>query len=108
MVPVHFVFAQEVSSAKAEIGDKVPLTLADDLVFNGTVLARKGASAFVNIIQNAYDAMISDRPYRKGMTQNEGRDAVVKEAGKTFDPDVVKAFESAFRKQRLEIPEVMV
>jgi putative nucleotidyltransferase with HDIG domain len=59
-------------------------------------------------VADAYDAMISDRPYRKGITATEGRDTIVKEAGKTFDPDVVKAFESAFRKQRLEIPEVMV
>jgi Chitobiase/beta-hexosaminidase C-terminal domain len=51
VVPVYFVFAQEVTSAKAEIGDKVPLTLADDLVFNGTTLARKGAPASVSIIQ---------------------------------------------------------
>ena len=51
VVPVRFVFAQEVTSAKAEIGDKVPLTLADDLVFNGTTLARKGALASVSIIQ---------------------------------------------------------
>lgn len=51
VVPVHFVFAQEVTSAKAEIGDKVPLTLADDLVFNGTTLAPKGAPASVSIIQ---------------------------------------------------------
>jgi Chitobiase/beta-hexosaminidase C-terminal domain len=51
VVPVRFVFAQQVTSAKAEIGDKVPLTLADDLVFNGTTLARKGATATVSIIQ---------------------------------------------------------
>jgi hypothetical protein len=51
VVPVHFVFAQEVTSAKAEIGDKIPLTLADDLVFNGATLARKGASATVSIMQ---------------------------------------------------------
>ncbi|HET6930065.1 MAG TPA: chitobiase/beta-hexosaminidase C-terminal domain-containing protein [Candidatus Acidoferrum sp.] len=51
VVPVHFFFAQEVTSAKAEIGDKVPLTLADDLVFNGATLARKGAPASVSIIQ---------------------------------------------------------
>jgi putative nucleotidyltransferase with HDIG domain len=59
-------------------------------------------------LADAYDAMISDRPYRKGVTPIEGRDAIVKGAGTTFDPSVVKAFESAFRKQRLEIPEVMV
>lgn len=51
VVPVHFVFAQQVTSAKAEIGDKVPLTLADDLVFNGATLARKGAPATVSIVQ---------------------------------------------------------
>jgi hypothetical protein len=51
VVPVHFVFAQEVTSAKAEIGDKIPLTLAADLIFNGATLARKGAPAFVSIMQ---------------------------------------------------------
>jgi hypothetical protein len=50
VVPVQFVFKQAVSSASAEIGDKVALTLAEDLVFNGTTLARKGASASVSII----------------------------------------------------------
>jgi HD-GYP domain-containing protein (c-di-GMP phosphodiesterase class II) len=52
--------------------------------------------------------MISDRPYRKGMPPIEGRDAIIKSEGSDFDPTVVKAFEAAFRKQRLEIPEVMV
>jgi len=42
------------------------------------------------------------------MTLLEGRDEILKGAGSDFDPAVVKAFESAFRKQRLEIPEVMV
>ena len=51
VVPVHFVFAQEVTSSKAEIGDKIPLTLADDLIFNATTLAHKGAAGSVSIIQ---------------------------------------------------------
>jgi putative nucleotidyltransferase with HDIG domain len=59
-------------------------------------------------VADAYDAMISDRPYRKGITPIEGRDAILKGVGSTFDPSVVKAFESAFRRQRLEIPEVLV
>jgi HD-GYP domain-containing protein (c-di-GMP phosphodiesterase class II) len=52
--------------------------------------------------------MISDRPYRKGMSPIEGRDAILKGVGSDFDPSVVKAFESAFRKQRMEVPEVLV
>jgi putative nucleotidyltransferase with HDIG domain len=59
-------------------------------------------------VADAYDAMISDRPYRKGMTPIEGRDEILRGIGSDYDPAVVKAFESAFRKQRLEIPEVMV
>ena len=59
-------------------------------------------------VADAYDAMISDRPYRKGVTAIEGREAILKGSGSAFDPVVVHAFESAFRKQRLEIPEVMV
>ena len=59
-------------------------------------------------VADAYDAITSDRPYRKGDTPMEGRDAIVKGAGSSFDPAVVRAFESAFRKQRLEISEVLV
>lgn len=59
-------------------------------------------------VADAYDAMISDRPYRKGSTPIEGRDAILKGAGTTFDPTVTRAFESAFRKQKLEIPDVLV
>jgi len=50
-IPVRLLFAKDVSSKTAEIGDRIPLTLADDLVVNGAAIARKGASAFVTIIQ---------------------------------------------------------
>lgn len=50
-VPVQLLFAQDVSSKTAEIGDKILLTLADDLTVNGSVIARKGASATVTVIQ---------------------------------------------------------
>ncbi len=59
-------------------------------------------------VADAFDAMTSDRPYRKGVTPIEGRDAILKLAGSDFDPSVVKAFESAFRRQKLEIPDVLV
>jgi putative nucleotidyltransferase with HDIG domain len=59
-------------------------------------------------VADAYDAMISDRPYRKGLLPFDARDAIVKSAGAEFDPLVVKAFENAFHKQKLEIPEVLV
>ena len=59
-------------------------------------------------VADVYDALVSDRPYRKGISPFEARDTITKAAGKDFDPRVVKAFETAFRKQRLEVPEVLV
>ena len=59
-------------------------------------------------VADVYDAMVSDRPYRKGISPFEARDTISKGAGKDFDPRVVRAFEAAFRKQRLEVPEVLV
>lgn len=59
-------------------------------------------------VADAYDAMVSDRPYRKAITPFEARDILVKGAGKDWDPKVVDAFQSAFRGGRMEVPEVMV
>lgn len=43
-------------------------------------------------IIDAWDAMTTDRPYRKAMTLGEARDELKKNAGTQFDPDVVAAF----------------
>jgi putative nucleotidyltransferase with HDIG domain len=91
----------------------LPIILAHHDKFDGSGYhATKGEDipieARIITVADAYDAMISDRPYRKGVTAIEGRDAILKGMGADFDPTVVKAFESAFRKQRLEVPEVMV
>lgn len=59
-------------------------------------------------VADAYDAMVSDRPYRKAITPFEARDVLVKGSGKDFDPKVVEAFQSAFRGGRMEVPEVLV
>jgi putative nucleotidyltransferase with HDIG domain len=59
-------------------------------------------------VADVFDALISDRPYRKGLSPFEARDIILKGAGSDFDPGVVKSFEAAFRKQRMEIPEVLV
>jgi putative nucleotidyltransferase with HDIG domain len=59
-------------------------------------------------VAEVYDSLISDRPYRKGLSPFEARDTIVKGSGSDFDPAVVKAFESAFRKQQMDVPEVLV
>jgi putative nucleotidyltransferase with HDIG domain len=59
-------------------------------------------------VADAFDAMVSDRPYRKAITPFEARDVILKGSGKDFDPKVVDAFQSAFRAGLMEVPEVLV
>ena len=56
------------------IGDNIPLL--------GRVVA----------IADCYDAMTSDRPYRKGMPPWEALEEIVENKGKQFDPRVVESF----------------
>lgn len=43
-------------------------------------------------IVDAYDAMTSDRPYRKKLTEEEAINQLVQNAGKQFDTDLAKLF----------------
>ncbi|HUW22841.1 MAG TPA: HD-GYP domain-containing protein [bacterium] len=43
-------------------------------------------------VADAFDAMTSDRPYRKALTRKKAREELEKESGKKFDPRVVEAF----------------
>ncbi|MDR1578982.1 MAG: response regulator [Synergistaceae bacterium] len=54
----------------------------DDIPIPGRLMA----------IADVYDALISVRPYKKAMSDEEARDFIVSQAGTHFDPDVVDAF----------------
>jgi response regulator RpfG family c-di-GMP phosphodiesterase len=43
-------------------------------------------------IVDVWDALASDRPYRKGMPQKEIIEYLQKEAGRLFDPNIVTKF----------------
>ena len=43
-------------------------------------------------VVDVWDALASDRPYRKGMSQKEIVEYLQKEAGRLFDPDIVNKF----------------
>jgi len=91
----------------------LPIILAHHDKFDGSGYhPTKGqeipVEAKVISVADVYDSLVSDRPYRKGLSPFEARDTIVKASGTDFDPRIVSAFESAFRKQRLEVPEVLV
>jgi putative nucleotidyltransferase with HDIG domain len=91
----------------------LPIILAHHDKFDGSGYhATKGEDipieARIISVADVYDALVSDRPYRKAMSPFEARDIISKGAGTDFDPKCVAAFEAAFRAGRMEVPEVLV
>ena len=55
-------------------------------------------TARIIAVADAYDAMTTDRPYRKGMTKDEAVSELERLSGSQFDPVVVRAFSAALEK----------
>ena len=64
--------------------------------------------ARVIAVADAFDAITSDRPYRKGVTPYEAKEIIQNRAGEAFDPRVVDAFVRAFNRNEMEVPEVVI
>ena len=58
-----------------------------------------GARIFM--VSDAFDAMISNRPYRRGMPYEQALREIRHVSGKQFDPVVVEAFEAVFQRLTL-------
>jgi putative nucleotidyltransferase with HDIG domain len=91
----------------------LPIILAHHDKFDGSGYhSTKGKDipieARIISVADVYDALVSDRPYRKGLSPFEARDIILKGEGKDFDPQIIRAFEGAFKKQRLEVSDVLV
>jgi putative two-component system response regulator len=75
---------------------------------NGATAAEIPLAARVVKVADVYDALTSDRPYRKAMSPFEAKAIIVNGTGTEFDPVVVGAFEHAFDAQALELSSVVV
>jgi putative nucleotidyltransferase with HDIG domain len=86
----------------------IPIILAHHDKFDGTGYNETQGEAIpfearIIAVADVYDALTSDRPYRKAMSTYDARDVIVKGAGTEFDPVVVDAFLAIFRRGDLEI-----
>jgi putative nucleotidyltransferase with HDIG domain len=76
----------------------VPIVVAHHKHFIDTIQGSNGDAmkiplgARVVAVADAFDAMTTDRPYRKGMPPWEAFEEIVAKTGKQFDPGVVGAF----------------
>jgi len=82
-----------------EAYDKViPLVLQHHERFDGGGYPQGLAGEDINYgarilaVADVYDALVSDRPYRKGMAADRVKDILQKNSGTHFDPPVVEAF----------------
>ena len=90
----------------------IPIVLAHHDKFNGegyhpTRGDEIPIEARIISVADVYDALTSDRPYRKAMSPFEAKDIVVKGSGTDFDPQVVSAFLEAFKFGEMEIRTVV-
>ena len=89
----------------------IPIILAHHDRYDGSGYnASSGDSipleARIIALADVYDALTSNRPYRKAMSPFDAKENILKGAGKEFDPQVVCAFQDAFHKGEMEIPEI--
>ncbi|WP_424359454.1 HD domain-containing phosphohydrolase [Methanocella sp. MCL-LM] len=52
-------------------------------------------------IADSYDAMIADRPYRKGLSGDYALEEIIRNSGTQFDPELVKVFAGIVKSGRL-------
>ena len=91
----------------------LPIILAHHDRFDGSGYSDRSGDeipleARILSVADAFDAITSDRPYRKGSTPYEAREILERGAGREFDPDVIEAFLRAFRKQQMDIADLVV
>ncbi len=91
----------------------IPIVLAHHDKFDGSGYTSVAGEqipleARIIAVADVYDAMTSDRPYRKAMAPLEVKEMIAKGAGTDFDPTVVEAFLRVFGRGEMEVPAVVV
>jgi putative nucleotidyltransferase with HDIG domain len=99
LMDLHTVKGAYILSAVGSVlKEVVPIVIAHHKHFVDTMESNNGDTmkiplgARVVAVADAFDAMTTDRPYRKGIQPWEAFQEIVKNTGKQFDPEVVGAF----------------
>jgi putative nucleotidyltransferase with HDIG domain len=86
------------TSVGGVLKEVVPIVIAHHKYFMDTIegdekdTRKVPLGARIVAVADAFDAMTTDRPYRKGMQPWQALEEIVAKAGKQFDPEVVGAF----------------
>ena len=98
---------------ESSLGRVIPIILAhhekcDGTGYLGLRCNEIPLEAKILAVADVYDALVSDRPYRKGLPPFEAKEIIVKGAGKHFDPQVVRAFVRAFEAGEMDLPKIVL
>jgi len=86
------------SSVGSVLKEVVPIVIAHHKYFMDTIEGSEKDTHKIPIgarivaVADAFDAMVTDRPYRKGMQPWNALEELIAKSGKQFDPEVVSAF----------------
>jgi HD-GYP domain-containing protein (c-di-GMP phosphodiesterase class II) len=95
---MHAVYGAEILTPIRQLRDIVPGVKWHHEKYDGTGYpdGLKGEAipviARIISVADTFDAMTTDRPYRKGLSVEAARDELKRYAGTQFDPAVVAAF----------------
>ena len=102
----HTLFGWEVlHKADRELGEQSFLTLAASIALshhekfdgtgypNGIIGEEIPLSARICAVGDVYDALTSSRPYKQAWSHEQAAEQIVKEAGRHFDPVLVRIFQ---------------
>jgi len=93
------------SSVGTVLKEVVPIVLAHHMYFLETLDLSNGdkgkipLGARIVAVADAFDAMTTDRPYRKGMPPWKALDEIADKSGKQFDPEVTEAFKRVINRR---------
>lgn len=96
----HTTMGAKILSTLPDLGSIIPIVRSHHERWDGNGYPDKLAGEAIHplarivAVADAFDAMTSDRPYRKGMAAEVGFAEVEKMAGKQFDPKAAAAFVS--------------
>jgi len=101
----HVIVGASMLKALGEMNPIIPLILHHHEAWDGSGypdgLEKEDIPLMSRIlaVADSYDAMTSDRPYRKAMSRSEAIDEIKRCSGTSFDPTVVDAFLSVVEEQ---------
>jgi putative nucleotidyltransferase with HDIG domain len=98
IMKLHPVYAYELLSPIAFLKPALDIPYCHHEKYDGSGYPRglRGSqiplAARIFAVADVYDALTSDRPYRKAWLAEKAREFILGEAGKHFDPEVVEVF----------------